>query len=163
MIALATLPKLQLLSLQNMSSITGQIFEHFSTLKAIGCSSIKDIGQGICHLIRGCKDIEFIVFSDYSDDDIIDMFKCLCKSLKYRTNCNSLFVDVIECCAQITPTPSRDNPSEKYYFQIYKSKEDCQDDAPYFECRDEESFLNKISSSMEWFRNVEKKFSLYCQ
>ena len=156
-VPLATLPKLEILSLWNINSITGQIFEQFSTLKVIKSSAIRDIGQGICHLIRRCKNLELIVLLYYSDNDMIDMFKCLCQSLNHRTNCNPLLIGLYSCSVQITPIPKvynlRKNPSKKYHFEIYevKYKEHNKGHAPVFECYNEEIFLNEISSWMEWY------------
>ena len=136
-----------------MTSITSQIFKHFTTLKlAIFSSNIKPFEEAFCNLIQVCKNVEKVVLYYCTDNEIKNIIKCVGKLLRQRTNNLPLTIRSKQCIARISP-----NRSSKYsmrysklFFEIYdiNSIGDINKHKPIFTTEDNDTFIKQIELLM---------------
>ena len=117
--ALANLPKLVSLELWDIETMTNRVFEHFTRLKRVSFSGIKNIEKGVRDLIQKCSGLQEIQLLPYygSDETIYGILKSAADALKGRTNRISIFCGNFK--VRMTPMKSKKNPSTNILFKLY--------------------------------------------
>ena len=154
MAVLTHLPKLESLHLLDIESITGIVFEYFTTLKVLRCTGIDQIEEGIYNLIRNCKNIEEIcVNNKLSVDEITHTIKRLVEILNGQCHSVSLLVRLNAFRVRMVPIKSED-PANKLLFEIYAFSRDNEvsEHEPCLTTSDKDVFVEQIQSLAETYR-----------
>ena len=148
---LANLPKLEKLTINNFWNFDGEVFKYFTALKIVESvdGAIKNIKEGICHLMKYCKQFKEIALICYPNEEIMDVLKTIIQIMRKRDNDIPLTLWLFLARFRISPVePKNEDSSQKILlFEIFKADFDCRTSArkPFFRSKNEKEFLKNIA------------------
>ena len=141
--ALAKLSNLAKLTLRDVKTVSCEVFKYFSKLKVVKFSDIKEVKEGIIHLLRLNEKIEEISIVGYKINEIFGIFKSTYNIMKERINNIPLLLRLVNYCIRITPKAFSKESATRLLFEIYEIHKDnvIKYDSPIYVTDCEDSFI----------------------